>query len=109
MGHARLIFLFELTAGAYHPCIGLMRTELVPTDVSASMITLFRVPQNVFVVALLLMSRSDDTSRTNHTQLLGTCGCVLLGALVCLLSTFGIASRLRGVRPRQSTEKAKAD
>jgi MFS family permease len=96
-------FLFELTAGAYHPCVGLMRTELVPTDVSASMITLFRVPQNIFVVMLLLMSRSDDTVSTNHTHLLGTCGCVLLVALVCLVSTFGVAGKM--VRP--SAEKQK--
>ena len=88
--------LFEMTAGGYHPCMGAMRTRLVPSDVSASMITLFRVPQNLLVVVLLLWSKkgrgggkggeeSGEGSGGGHTRLLGACGLVLFVSMVVLL------------------------
>lgn len=83
-------FLFEVTAGAYHPCIGLLRTHMVPADVMASMITLFRVPQNIFVIFWLLFSKSGDpTSDETHVYMLGMCGYILIGAMTCLIATFG--------------------
>ena len=89
--------LFEMTAGGYHPCMGAMRTRLVPSDVSASMITLFRVPQNLLVVVLLLWSKKGsvgknsggETGVSGHTRLLGSCGFVLCLSMVVLLSVFG--------------------
>ena len=98
--------LFEMTAGGYHPCMGSMRTRLVPSDVSASMITLFRVPQNLLVVALLFFSKEGSPSNVDadsisdksgdggvssgHARLLGTCGLVLFLSMIILIFVFGL-------------------
>ena len=85
--------LFEITAGGYHPCMGGMRTRLVPSDVSASMITLFRVPQNMLVVGLLLSYKKggkENSGNGSHTRLLGACGFVLCLSMVILLMVFGV-------------------
>ena len=51
--------------------MGGMRTRLVPSDVSASMITLFRVPQNMLVVGLLLSYKKggkENSGNGSHTR-----------------------------------------
>ena len=90
--------LFEATAGGYHPCMGAMRTRLVPSDVSASMITLFRVPQNMLVVTLLLSYKKESHGKgratgsgIGQTHLLAACSGVLCLSLVVLLVVFGTA------------------
>ena len=44
---------FELCVGCYFPSIGVLRAELVPNRVRASVTSIFRVPMNVIVVSVL--------------------------------------------------------
>ena len=59
------------------------------------MMTLFRMPQNVFIIALLLTSRLDDAASDNYARSLSTCSYVLIMASVCLVATFGVTGRTR--------------
>lgn len=68
--------LFEATIGLYMPVLAAIKARHVPEDVRATMYTLFRVPLNLVVVAILLATLS-----LNYTLLI--CTLLLLVALGC--------------------------
>ncbi|EGG15218.1 hypothetical protein DFA_10048 [Cavenderia fasciculata] len=55
--NSKLIYLafliFEVCCGMYYPCMGSIRSKIVPESARASILNYFRVPLNFFVVAVL--------------------------------------------------------
>jgi len=94
--------LFEATIGLYMPVLAAIKARHVPEDVRATMYTLFRVPLNLIVVAILLATLS-----LNYTLML--CTLLLLVALGCsiplrtMLQQRAEAERDRGPPSASST------
>merc|ERR1711988_610887 len=42
--------VFETCVGAFFPCAGYLRSKVIPNDVQGSVMNIFRVPLNIFVV-----------------------------------------------------------
>ncbi|CAI2166442.1 3641_t:CDS:10 [Funneliformis geosporum] len=53
--------LFEMTCGLYFPTVGTLRAKVVPENLRATISNLFRVPLNMFVVALLVTDLKIST------------------------------------------------
>eukprot|EP00753_Platysulcus_tardus_P009338 PLAT1992.1.p1 GENE.PLAT1992.1~~PLAT1992.1.p1 ORF type:complete len:432 (-),score=190.58 PLAT1992.1:45-1340(-) len=52
--HVLLSFcMFELCCGMFYPSVGKMRAELIPDDLRATVMNVFRVPLNLLVVLML--------------------------------------------------------
>lgn len=50
-----LAFLvFETTVGMFYPAYGVIKSEIIPEEIRSSVMNLFRIPLNAFVVLLLL-------------------------------------------------------
>lgn len=45
---------FEVCVGVYFPAMGFLRAKYIPEEVRATVVNIFRVPLNLFVVAVLL-------------------------------------------------------
>jgi MFS transporter, MFS domain-containing protein family, molybdate-anion transporter len=46
--------LFETTVGVFYPSYGVIKSEKIPEDIRSSVMNIFRIPLNAFVVILLL-------------------------------------------------------
>jgi MFS family permease len=54
-GIVYLMFLiFEVTVGLFYPSYGTIKSEIIPESVRSSVMNIFRIPLNLFVVVLLL-------------------------------------------------------
>lgn len=42
--------VFETCVGAFFPCAGYLRSKIIPNDVQGSVMNIFRVPLNIFVI-----------------------------------------------------------
>merc|ERR550532_2352404 len=81
--------LFEFCVGVYFPCVGVLKSDIVPEQVRGTMYNLYRVPLNAIVVILLLSDISMATCfRVNAALLLVSFLCIL-----GINGTFGPLSR----------------
>ncbi|CAE8685893.1 unnamed protein product, partial [Polarella glacialis] len=62
--------IFEACVGAYFPCVGTVKSEVVPEEARAGVYNVYRVPLNAFVIFLLLTDISPATQ-------FGACCCLL--------------------------------
>lgn len=53
--------VFEVCVGMYWPCIGTLKSQLVPEENRAAVYTLFRVPLNAIVIGVLLTDMTTFT------------------------------------------------
>mmetsp|Transcript_8633 Transcript_8633/g.20513 ORF Transcript_8633/g.20513 Transcript_8633/m.20513 type:complete len:477 (+) Transcript_8633:59-1489(+) len=74
---------FEFCVGWYFPCIGIVKSEIVPDRIRGSMYNLFRVPLNVLVLVLLLADFGSDSK-------FAVCSFLLL---LAMLATFGLGRK----------------
>jgi hypothetical protein len=67
--------LFEFGLGLYWPAMAVMRAELVPNHLRATMTSVFRVPLNVLVMACLAFAgnASEPSFLTMCTVMMATC------------------------------------
>jgi hypothetical protein len=65
--------LFELCVGIYFPCMGTMKSGIVPEESRAALYNLFRVPLNVIVLGVLLSDMSSAVAFSWSSALL-LCG-----------------------------------
>lgn len=49
-----MFLLFEVTVGLFYPSYGVIKSERIPEDVRSTVMNIFRIPLNLFVVLLLL-------------------------------------------------------
>jgi hypothetical protein len=80
--------LFELCVGVYFPCMGTMKSGIVPEESRAALYNLFRVPLNVIVLGVLLSDMSSAVAFSWSAALL-LCGAGL---------QFHLASRLKAAQ-----------
>jgi len=69
---------FEACVGAYFPCMGMVKSQVVPEDCRAGVYNLYRVPLNAFVLVLLLTDLSLATAFTACAGLLAFAGVAVL-------------------------------
>lgn len=69
---------FEACVGAYFPCMGTVKSQVVPEDCRAGVYNLYRVPLNAFVLLLLLTDLSLATAFTACSLLLAFAGMAVL-------------------------------
>eukprot|EP01065_Artemidia_motanka_P019677 TRINITY_DN23465_c0_g1_i1.p1 TRINITY_DN23465_c0_g1~~TRINITY_DN23465_c0_g1_i1.p1 ORF type:complete len:577 (+),score=142.11 TRINITY_DN23465_c0_g1_i1:80-1810(+) len=79
--------VFEACVGVFWPSIGLLRSRLLPEEVRATLINVFRLPLNLVVVALLAAS-----GKVRAEAVLGACA-VLHG--VCAVLNLSLEAKLR--------------
>jgi hypothetical protein len=53
--------VFEVCVGMYWPCVGTLKSQLVPEENRAAVYTLFRVPLNAIVIGVLLTDMTTFT------------------------------------------------
>jgi hypothetical protein len=46
--------MFETTVGVFYPSYGVIKSEKIPEEIRSSVMNIFRIPLNAFVVLLLL-------------------------------------------------------
>jgi len=68
--------LFEAAVGMYWPCIGTIKSQVVPEESRATIYNIYRVPLNAIVLGVLLNHITTSTALT-------TCAAMLLVAFVC--------------------------
>jgi hypothetical protein len=51
--------VFEISCGIHWPCAGSLRSTVVPEDVRAGVMNMFRVPLNLIVILVLLKVQRD--------------------------------------------------
>ena len=49
-----MFLLFEVTVGLFYPSYGVIKSQRIPEDVRSTVMNIFRIPLNLFVVLLLL-------------------------------------------------------
>ena len=49
-----MFLLFEMSVGAFYPSYGVIKSEKIPEEIRSSVMNIFRIPLNAFVVILLL-------------------------------------------------------
>lgn len=49
-----MFLIFETTVGMFYPSYGVIKSEKIPEDVRSTVMNIFRIPLNAFVVLLLL-------------------------------------------------------
>lgn len=49
-----MFLLFETTVGIFYPSYGVIKSEKIPEEIRSSVMNIFRIPLNAFVVVLLL-------------------------------------------------------
>ncbi len=49
-----MFLLFEVSVGLFYPSYGVIKSECIPEDVRSTVMNIFRIPLNLFVVLLLL-------------------------------------------------------
>ena len=69
--------VFEVCCGAYFPAVGVLRGRHVPSEVRSTVISLFRVPVNLFVVLVLAY-----VAELSHLAVMAYCGALLAGGAV---------------------------
>ena len=62
-------FVFEICCGLFWPSIGTLRGRVVPDSVRTTIMNLFRVPLNFFVVVTLLYVRRTVLLSTHHNRM----------------------------------------
>ena len=72
--------LYEFSVGIYFPSVAVCRSRYIPNEMRATITSMYRVPQNLFVI-LLLRYRSD-LKRNQRLQLSSTA--LLSGAFIML-------------------------
>jgi len=71
--------LFEFSTGIYFPCVGLLKSEIVPEQVRGTLYNILRVPLNAIVIGLLLSGFGVPAGfRLNAALLLTAVGCLLM-------------------------------
>jgi hypothetical protein len=89
--------VFEACCGLFWPTMGVLRSKYVPEDVRTTVINFFRVPLNLFVVAVLV-----NIGQLTEAQTFGICGAMLgvayFAALVLAkMTTEGAATSKKGM------------
>ncbi|KAG8467486.1 hypothetical protein KFE25_000802 [Diacronema lutheri] len=69
--------LFETCVGAYFPAMGMLKSQLVPEEVRATVYNIFRIPLNLIVLGVLLNSLSQFVA-------FSICGAMLALAGLCM-------------------------
>lgn len=49
-----MFLLFETTVGVFYPSYGVIKSDIIPEEIRSSVMNIFRIPLNFFVVILLL-------------------------------------------------------
>ena len=49
-----MFLIFETTVGVFYPAYGVIKSEKIPEEIRSSVMNIFRMPLNAFVVLLLL-------------------------------------------------------
>ena len=49
-----MFLLFETSVGVFYPSYGVIKSEIIPEEIRSSVMNIFRIPLNCFVVVLLL-------------------------------------------------------
>ena len=49
-----MFLLFETSVGVFYPSYGVIKSEEIPEEIRSSVMNIFRIPLNAFVVILLL-------------------------------------------------------
>lgn len=83
--------VFEMCCGIYFPCIGSLKSEVIPESTRSTVMNIFRIPLNIIVVVILL--KVDSLS--NQTRF----------ALCAALSVIGFVAAI--VQSRNSTSRTK--
>jgi len=71
--------LFEVCVGMYWPLMWEMKAKVIPEDVRATVLNLFRVPLNLYVVTIMLLR---GTYLTQTHVIYVACGALALAAAV---------------------------
>lgn len=58
-----MFMLFETCVGVFYPAYGCIKSEKIPEEMRSAVMNIFRIPLNVFVVALLLHVKDLSTSQ----------------------------------------------
>jgi len=66
--------LFEFCVGVYYPCMYTLKATIVPESSRATIYTLFRVPMNALVLAILLVDPSLEMCWTLLSMFLALAG-----------------------------------
>jgi len=97
-GPSYMAFLvFEMCVGIYFPCMGTMKSAIVPEESRAALYNLFRVPLNVIVLGVLLSDMSSATAFAWSTSFLAA-GAALQSHLV---------TKLKAANDSKNQEQAK--
>eukprot|EP00824_Muranothrix_gubernata_P018528 TRINITY_DN37604_c0_g1_i1.p2 TRINITY_DN37604_c0_g1~~TRINITY_DN37604_c0_g1_i1.p2 ORF type:complete len:457 (+),score=92.75 TRINITY_DN37604_c0_g1_i1:25-1371(+) len=78
--------VFEICVGMFWPALGTMRGNYVPEEVRATLMNVFRIPLNLFVV-LILINVGDTTPISVPFKV---CTGLLLGTFLCQLRLYSI-------------------
>jgi len=70
--------LFEVCVGMYWPLMWEMKAKVIPEDVRATVLNLFRVPLNLYVVTIMLLR---GTYLTQTHVIYVACGALALAAV----------------------------
>lgn len=81
--------VFEAACGVYFPCMSSLRSQVLPPQYSSTIMALFRVPLNLFVVTVLL---SVETLGQQMVLLICS-GSLLLGAVLTVTMIGGSAGK----------------
>lgn len=72
--------LFETTVGVFYPAYGVIKSEKIPEEIRSSVMNIFRIPLNAFVVLLLLKIKY-----LSSTVVFSICTCAHACAFLCYL------------------------
>ncbi|XP_078621452.1 molybdate-anion transporter-like [Branchiostoma floridae x Branchiostoma japonicum] len=75
--------LLELACGMYFPCMGYLRSRIIPEKNRASVINWFRVPLNSIACIGLMYLHNDDVLGTHKIFII--CSLLLMIAMLCVL------------------------
>eukprot|EP00698_Gefionella_okellyi_P002683 TRINITY_DN1251_c2_g1_i3.p2 TRINITY_DN1251_c2_g1~~TRINITY_DN1251_c2_g1_i3.p2 ORF type:complete len:175 (+),score=41.21 TRINITY_DN1251_c2_g1_i3:817-1341(+) len=81
---------FELCCGIHWPCVGSIRSRVIPAHARAAVMNLFRVPLNLMVVAVLLKVKS-----MSHGTVFSLCALWLLLAAACGVALWARVTNLK--------------
>merc|ERR1740130_1976945 len=86
--------LFEFSVGLYFPSVGVLKSDIVPENVRATMYNIYRIPLNAVVVGLLL-------SNISMIKCFTLCAALLTGALVAVV---GIGYNPLSAKPEETNK-----
>jgi len=80
---------FETAVGMYYPCVGTLRSRLVPNDVRGTMLNIFRIGLNLIVVCVIF----SNAKREDHVSAVIS---VVLALLVVCVAANAVLFRVVG-------------